>query len=43
MIGNGDMHLKNWSRIYPETRRPVLPRLRPAINDPIYRGEIRPT
>jgi serine/threonine-protein kinase HipA len=23
-IGNGDMHLKNWSLLYPDTRRPVL-------------------
>jgi serine/threonine-protein kinase HipA len=24
VIGNGDMHLKNWSLLYPDTRRPVL-------------------
>ena len=24
MIGNADMHLKNWSLLYPDTRRPVL-------------------
>ncbi|WCT80258.1 type II toxin-antitoxin system HipA family toxin [Novosphingobium humi] len=24
LIGNGDMHLKNWSLIYPDGRRPVL-------------------
>lgn len=24
LIGNGDMHLKNWSLIYPDTRTPVL-------------------
>ena len=24
LIGNGDMHLKNWSLLYPEGRTPVL-------------------
>ncbi|GGB92057.1 putative kinase Y4dM [Novosphingobium endophyticum] len=24
LIGNGDMHLKNWSLIYPDQRRPIL-------------------
>ena len=24
LIGNGDMHLKNWSRLYPDRRTPVL-------------------
>jgi serine/threonine-protein kinase HipA len=24
MIGNGDMHLKNWSLLYPDSRTPVL-------------------
>ncbi|MBI3917840.1 MAG: HipA domain-containing protein [Betaproteobacteria bacterium] len=24
LIGNGDMHLKNWSLLYPDGRRPVL-------------------
>lgn len=24
MIGNADMHLKNWSLLYPDTRRPLL-------------------
>ncbi|MGV1682335.1 type II toxin-antitoxin system HipA family toxin [Sphingopyxis sp. NJF-3] len=24
LIGNGDMHLKNWSLIYPDRRRPIL-------------------
>ena len=24
LIGNGDMHLKNWSLIYPDKRRPIL-------------------
>jgi serine/threonine-protein kinase HipA len=24
VIGNADMHLKNWSLLYPDTRRPVL-------------------
>ncbi len=24
LIGNGDMHLKNWSLIYPDGRRPIL-------------------
>jgi serine/threonine-protein kinase HipA len=24
LIGNGDMHLKNWSLLYPDTRTPVL-------------------
>lgn len=24
LIGNGDMHLKNWSVIYPDQRRPIL-------------------
>ena len=24
LIGNGDMHLKNWSLLYPDTRKPVL-------------------
>lgn len=24
LIGNGDMHLKNWSLLYPDRRRPVL-------------------
>lgn len=24
VIGNGDMHLKNWSLLYPDTRTPVL-------------------
>jgi serine/threonine-protein kinase HipA len=24
LIGNGDMHLKNWSVLYPDTRTPVL-------------------
>jgi serine/threonine-protein kinase HipA len=24
LIGNGDMHLKNWSLIYPDRRTPVL-------------------
>jgi serine/threonine-protein kinase HipA len=24
LIGNGDMHLKNWSLLYPDGRKPVL-------------------
>ena len=24
LVGNGDMHLKNWSLIYPDRRRPIL-------------------
>lgn len=24
LIGNADMHLKNWSLIYPDTKRPAL-------------------
>ena len=24
LIGNADMHLKNWSLLYPDTRTPVL-------------------
>jgi serine/threonine-protein kinase HipA len=24
LIGNGDMHLKNWSLVYPDQRRPIL-------------------
>lgn len=24
LIGNGDMHLKNWSLLYPDQRRPIL-------------------
>lgn len=24
LVGNGDMHLKNWSLIYPDGRRPIL-------------------
>jgi len=24
LIGNGDMHLKNWSLLYPDSRKPVL-------------------
>ena len=24
LIGNGDMHLKNWSLLYPDGRRPIL-------------------
>jgi serine/threonine-protein kinase HipA len=24
LIGNGEMHLKNWSLIYPDQRRPIL-------------------
>jgi serine/threonine-protein kinase HipA len=24
MIGNGDMHLKNWSLLYPDGRAPIL-------------------
>jgi serine/threonine-protein kinase HipA len=24
LIGNGDMHLKNWSLIYPDQRKPIL-------------------
>jgi serine/threonine-protein kinase HipA len=44
LIGNADMHLKNWSLIYPDRRRAALaPRLRLRLHDRVHpRRQRRP-
>src|SRR3546814_4050742 len=39
LIGNGDMHLKNWSLIYPDRRRPILAPAYDLLSTLPYRSE----
>jgi serine/threonine-protein kinase HipA len=42
LIGNGDAHLKNWSLLYVDARRPVLSPAYDLVATAIYRPSVKP-